>query len=90
MIHSLKPKKSSNYDEITSKILKTFASFSHPLSYINNHSLHTGIFPDSLQIAVVKPLYMKGDKTSIKNYRPISLLPVFSKVLEKAMHSRVS
>jgi len=50
----------------------------------------TGIFPDRLRIAVVKPLYKKGHKTSITNYRPISSLTVFSKVLEKPMHSRLS
>ena len=75
----------------TSKILKACASLiSHPLSYIYNQSLHTGIFPDCLKIAVVKPLYKKGDTTSMKNYRPISLLTVFSKALEKAMHSRLN
>jgi Notch-like protein len=90
IIHFLKPKKSTGYDEITSKILKACASLiSHPLSYICNHSLDTGIFPDQLKIAVVKPLYKK-DKTSMTNYRPISLLTVFSKVFKNAMHSRLS
>jgi hypothetical protein len=87
----LEPKKSSGYDEITSKILKACASLIfHPLSYICNHSLHTVVFPDRLKIVAVKPLYKKGDKTSMTNYRPISLLTVFSKVFEKAMHSRLS
>ena len=82
--HSLQQtkKKSSGYDEITSKILKACASrISHPLRYIYNYSLYTGIIPDHLNIAVVKPLYKKRDKTSIKNYRPVSLLTVLSKVL---------
>ena len=52
--------------------------------------LYTGIFPDCLKIAVVKPLYKKGDKTCMTNYRPIPLLTVFIKVLEKAMHSRLN
>jgi hypothetical protein len=92
-IKSLKqapPKKSSDYDEITSKILKACASrISHPLRYIYNHSLYTGIIPDHLKIAVVKPLYTKRNKTSMKNYRPVSLLTVLSKVLKKAMPSRL-
>ena len=55
-MHSLKKKKSV-YDEITSKILKACLSLnSHPLSYIYNHSLYKGIFPDHLKIAVVKRL----------------------------------
>ena len=55
IISSLKPKNSSGYDEITSKIIKSSASIvSFPLSYIYNFSLHTGIFPDRLKIAVVR------------------------------------
>jgi hypothetical protein len=68
-IRSLKPKNSSGYDEITSTILKTCAStISLPLSFIFNHSLHTGIFPDRLKIAVVKTLHKKGDKYNMTNY----------------------
>jgi hypothetical protein len=91
IIHSLKPKKSSGCDEIKSKILKACASLiSHPLSYIYYHSLYTGIFPNCLKIAVVKPHYKNGDKTSMTNYRPISLITVFNIVLKKAIHSRLS
>jgi len=60
IIHSIKLKKSLGYDEVTSKILKACTTLcSHPLSYIYNHSLQTGIFPDSLKMA----LYRKGDKS---------------------------
>ena len=60
IVSSLKPKNSSVYDEITSKILETCASIiSFPLSYIWNYSLHRGICPDRLKFAVVKPLYKK-------------------------------
>ena len=52
--------------------------------------LHTGIFPDHLKMAVVRPLYKKGDKFEISNYRPISLIPTFAKIFEKAMYSRLS
>jgi hypothetical protein len=58
IIQPPKPKKSSGYDEITSKTLKTCASLiSHPLSYIYNHLIYTGIFSDCLKIAGVKPMY---------------------------------
>jgi hypothetical protein len=91
IISSLKPKNSSGYDEITSKIIKSWASLiSIPLSYIFNYSLHTGILPDCLKMAVIKPLYKKGDKFDISNYRPISLSPTFAKIFEKAMYSRLS
>jgi Notch-like protein len=91
IIHSLKATKSSGYDQITSTILKVCASLiSHPLTHICNHSLFSGIFPDHLKISVVRPLYKKGGKISMSNYRSISLLTTFSKVLEKVMHDRLS
>jgi hypothetical protein len=59
IIHCIKLKQPSGYDEVTSQILKArTAVCSHPFSYIYNHSLLTGIFPDSLKIA----LYKKVDK----------------------------
>jgi hypothetical protein len=54
------------------------------------YSLFVGIFPDCLKISVVAPLYRKGYKTNMSNYRPVSLLTTFSKVLEKVMHNRLS
>ena len=89
--HFVHATNSSLYDEISCKIIKSCASIiSFPLSYIYNYSLHTGIFPDRLKTAVVKPLHKKGDKFNISNYRPISLLPTFSKIFEKAMYSRLN
>jgi hypothetical protein len=51
--------------------------------------LLNGVFPDRLKYAVVKPIHKKGDKTSLANYRPISLLTSFSKVVERIMHNRL-
>ena len=48
-----------------------------------------GVFPNSFKIAKVVPIYKKGDPMDITNYRPISILPCFSKLLEKIVHSRV-
>jgi len=56
---------------------------SKPLSYICNKSIQTGVFPDCFRYESVKPLFKNGDRSSISNYRPVSLLPVFSKLLEK-------
>jgi hypothetical protein len=67
MTHSLQPKKLWGYDDITSKILKAGASLiSHPLSYIYNHLLYTGLFTDHLKLAAVKPLYKKVFLFSIR------------------------
>ena len=84
-------KDSSGYDGVSTKIRKMWNSLiSTPLSYICNKPIQTGVFPDHLKYAIVKPLFKSGDRASIWNYRPISLLPVFSKTLEKSMYSRLN
>jgi hypothetical protein len=67
------------------KLLKLSSPFIiSPLTHICNKSLSSGIFPDSLKYSEIKPLFKKGDKHNISNYRPISILTSFSKVLEKS------
>jgi hypothetical protein len=84
LIKFLKPKNSSGYDGISTKLIKISSPFiSSPLTQICNKSLCSGNFPDHLKYAVVKPLFKKGDKSKISNCRPISILSSFSKVLEK-------
>jgi hypothetical protein len=51
--------------------------------------LSTGTFPDRLKFSKFKPIYKKRDKTLITNYRPISLLPVFSKIFETIIYKRL-
>ena len=58
-----------------------------PLTLLAKQTLNSGIFPDKLKIAKVIPIFKKGDSTQFTNYRPISLLPVISKVLEKIIYS---
>lgn len=60
------------------------------LSHLINLSLSQGVFPDELKLAKVIPLFKSGDKLIINNYRPVSLLSVFSKVFEKCMASRLT
>ena len=61
-----------------------------PLTYIFNKILSTGIFPDRLKFSEIKPLFKKGDKTEFANYRPISLLTSFLKIIEKIIYKRLS
>lgn len=90
VIKQLKTKYSSGYDEIPSKVLKACSEIlSPPLSYLCNLSMQCGIFPERLKYSIVKPIYKKGDKCTIANYRPISLLTTFSKVFEKVMYNRL-
>ena len=62
---------------------------SSPLNYICNRTLSTGIFPDRLKYASIRPIYKKGKKEDINNYRPISILTSFSKIFEKVMQTRL-
>ena len=84
IIKPLKNKDSSGYDEISTSILKLSAPYIlSPLTNICNKILNTGIYPDRLKYATVKPIFKKGDEWDISNYRPISLLTSFSKVVKK-------
>lgn len=59
------------------------------LAYIFNTSIYSGVFPEKLKIAEVIPLFKKGTASDTNNYRPISLLPIFSKIFEKAIKKRI-
>ena len=59
------------------------------LFHVYKVSILQGIFPDSLKITKVSPIFKSGDKDNVSNYLPISILPVFSKVLERIMYNRV-
>jgi len=84
IIHSLKCKDSHGYDEISTRILKISTPYVlSPLTYIFNKILSMGVFPDRLKFSEVRPLYKMGDKTELSNYRPISLLTSFSKIIKK-------
>ena len=61
-----------------------------PLKHIFNNSLQKGVFPDSMKIARVIPIFKTGGVQEFSNYRPISILPQFSKILEKIFHSRLT
>jgi len=59
------------------------------LAHLINLSFRVGYFPSQLKIAKVTVLHKKGDKTSPANYRPISVLPVFSKIFERAIYDQL-
>ena len=76
---SLKINKSTVADEI--------GELSDILRYVFGLSLQTWIFPDPLKIAKMTPVFKTGDLKEISNYRPLSVLPCFSKILERIMHN---
>lgn len=85
----MKPKFSQGHDNISSKlIIDSINETALPLSHIINLSLSTGIVPTHMKTAKVIPIFKTGDSESFNNYRPISLLPAFSKILEKVVYSQ--
>jgi exonuclease III len=90
IIKSLKSSNSAGYDEINTRLLKLVSPYIlSPLTHICNSSLRTGIFPTRLKYASVIPIYKKGDTQLMSNYRPISILTTFSKIVEKIIYSRI-
>jgi Notch-like protein len=81
IINKLNMANSFGYDEIPIKIVKSNSYYiTSPLTYIINRSLAIGIFLDRLQFSEIIPIYKKGDKNLISNYRPICILTSFSKI----------
>ena len=94
IIHTCKnitPKTSCDVDGIQQKIVLSDIEILAPvIAHLVNVSLKTGVFPDNAKIARVIPVYKnKGSKDIFDNYRPISLLPVFSKIIEKLIYNKV-
>ena len=87
---SLKPNKTPDYDNINVNVVKkVYRESKAPLMHIFNLSLSTGIFPNKLKIAKVSPIFKTNGKDLLTNYRPISVLPCFSKILERIMYDRL-
>ena len=81
---------SSGWDELRPNVMKTIKkSIIFPIMYITNLSFQTGVFPRELKIANVVPIFEAGDEMVFTNYRPMSVLPVFSKILERLMYNRL-
>lgn len=61
-----------------------------PICQLINLSIETGTFPDCLKCAHITPIFKSGDKGSVSNYRPISVLPLLSKIFEKFVAHRLT
>lgn len=88
--NTLKKNKSPGVDDINVNVVKqVFDIIEGPLRFIFKLSLETGIVPDKLKIARVTPIFKAGDDKVTSNYRPISILPCLSKLLERVMYNRL-
>jgi hypothetical protein len=89
-INKLENKRTPDMSGISTCILKkVIPEILSPLKHIFNQSLATGIVPDNFKIAKIIPIFKSGDSLDPSNYRPISLLSTFSKILEKIVHFRL-
>ena len=90
IISGLKNSKSSGVDYINTGTLKLVAKEILPaITHIVNLSIRQGTFPTIWKHSKVVPLLKKGDPLSAKNYRPVALLPILSKILEKAVFIQI-
>jgi hypothetical protein len=91
ILNNFKNKKSTDHNGISMDILKkTFSAVVKPFTYICNLSFKSGIFPDEMKTAKVVPIYKSEEKEYFTNYRPVSLLSQFSKILEKLFDNRLT
>ena len=82
--------KSTGLDDIPARFVKDAAkALTKPVTYIVNLSITSGIVPDQLKSARVKPLFKKNNRTEVGNYRPVSILCIISKILEKAVYQQL-
>ena len=89
IIHHFK-ESAAGWDELKPTVVKSIRKcIISPLAHICNLSFATGIFPDELKIANVVPIFKSGDEMVFSNYRPVSVLPVLSKVIERLMYNRL-
>lgn len=90
LISGLKENCAMGLDQISSKIIKRYAqSLTRSITHICNLALTTGVFPKAFKTALIKPIYKGGDRSCVNNFRPISILPALSKILERVVNNRL-
>ena len=91
IVKNFHAKNSRDCEDVNMKIVKhVIQRIVKPLMHICNKSFETSTFPNSMKKAKVIPLYKNGERNRFSNYRPISLLPQFSKILEKLFYIRAN
>lgn len=90
IVNSLRNSQSKDIYGLNITLIKTIKDLIIiPLTKLINECLNAGIFPDALKIASVVPIFKKGEVDDVSNYRPISLLPIISKILEKVIKNQI-
>ncbi len=87
---NLNPRKSESADEMYPRILTSLARYlAAPLAKLFNNSLETGIIPVQSKSLIICPIYKKGSKNDVANYRPICLTSVVCKILERIVKASI-
>ena len=90
LLHGLSSNKATGVDKISSEIIKIAApAISDSLTYIFNQAITLSFFPHEWKTARVIPLYKNGQRNLPGNYRPISVLPVISKIMERILYDQL-
>ena len=90
IINALNINKVHGHDDISIRMIKLCSkSVVKPLSIIFKNCIDTGTFPDIWKRSNIIPVHKKGDKQIVDNYRPVSLLPIFGKILEKLLFNSI-
>ena len=91
IIKSLRSSSASGYDNISVSFIQDGSrELSTPLMILINLCLRQSIFPNAEKLANVTPIFKSGDQSSMDNYRPISVLPVLAKIIERVVHRQLS
>ena len=86
---NIESSKAAAVDKLSGRFLKDGANIlAKTISALCNLSISQGVFPSACKVAKLKPIFKMGKKTDPSNYRPISLLPSISKIIERVIHDQ--
>ncbi len=89
-LSSLDPNKTMGIDNLAPLLLKKCSlALTTPLHHLFTTFISSGLLPSQWRTHLITPIFKSGDRSSIKNYRPISLLPIISKVLERLIYDKI-
>lgn len=90
LIDNLKTDCAAGRDKISASFIKTFKNvLIPPITHICNLAISSGIFPTIFKKAQIIPIFKSGDRGCVNNYRPISIVPTMSKILERLINKRL-